>query len=69
MLAVLVSHGTALACAVCFDQDAESRVAFLATTALLTFLPLVLIGFGAWWWIRRTRELQVRASSTGDAAR
>ena len=67
MLTVLVSHGAALACAVCFDQDSESRVAFIATTALLTFLPLLLIGSGAWWWVRRTRELQVRAVSPVDA--
>lgn len=40
---------TALACPVCFDRDDEARVAFLATTGLLTLLPLGLVaGLGVW---------------------
>ncbi len=48
-----VSAGTALACPVCFDRDDESRVAFLATTGLLTLLPLGMVaGAGTWFWRR-----------------
>lgn len=39
----------AFACPVCFDRDDEARIAFLATTGLLTLLPLGLVaGFGVW---------------------
>ena len=39
----------ALACPVCFDRDDEARIAFLATTGLLTLLPLGLVaGLGVW---------------------
>ncbi len=45
------------ACPVCFDRDDEARIAFLATTGLLTLLPLGLVmGTGAWLH-RRAREL------------
>ena len=43
----------AQACAVCFQAKSDaSRVAFIATTAGLTFLPLIVIG-GVAWWVRR----------------
>ncbi len=39
----------ALACPVCFDRDDEARMAFIATTGLLTLLPLgMVVGVGAW---------------------
>ena len=45
------------ACPVCFDRDDEARMAFLATTGLLTLLPLgMVLGTGAWL-RRRAREL------------
>lgn len=45
------------ACPVCFDRDDEARIAFLATTGLLTLLPLGLVlGTGAWLH-RRVRKL------------
>ncbi len=45
------------ACPVCFDRDDEARIAFLATTGLLTLLPLgMVVGTGAWL-RRRAREL------------
>ena len=45
------------ACPVCFDRDDEARIAFLATTGLLTLLPLGLVlGTGAWL-RKRAREL------------
>ncbi len=46
------------ACPVCFDRDDEARIAFLATTGLLTLLPLgLVVGTGAWL-RRRARELR-----------
>jgi len=49
----------AAACAVCFTgRSDETRVAFLATTGLLTALPLLLIGSLVWWLRRRTRQIR-----------
>lgn len=49
----------AAACAVCFSgRSDEARVAFLATTVLLTGLPLLMIGSVVWWLIRRAREVR-----------
>ena len=45
------------ACPVCFDRDDESRVAFLATTAFMTLLPLGLVLGTTVWLRRRAREL------------
>lgn len=46
----------ALACSVCSaGRDDETRVAFLATTGLLTALPFVLVG-GLVWWLRRRAQ-------------
>ena len=47
-----VSPEAAHACPVCFDRDDEARIAFLATTGLLTLLPLGLV-VGAGVWLRR----------------
>ena len=55
------------ACPVCFDRDDEARIAFLATTGLLTLLPLgLVVGTGAWL-RRRAREL--RGDEGGGEAR
>ena len=54
------------ACPVCFDRDDEARIAFLATTGLLTLLPLgLVVGTGAWL-RRRAREIR-GAEGGGDA--
>jgi len=47
----------AFACAVCFDPRAENRIAFLATTAFLSFLPLGLVGGLVAWLRQRVRDL------------
>ena len=53
------------ACPVCFDRDDEARVAFLATTGLLTLLPLGLVaGVGAW-----LRKRAGRKEEDGEGAR
>lgn len=46
------------ACPVCFDRDDESRIAFLATTGLLTFLPLGLVLGTTMWLKKRARDLE-----------
>ncbi len=45
----------ALACPVCTGIEEEaSRKAFVGTTALLTFLPLILVGIAVSFFVRRT---------------
>ena len=61
-LALLVAFPDALvACPVCFDRDDESRIAFLATTGLLTFLPLGLVLGTTIWLKKRARDLDDEA--------
>jgi len=48
----------AYACPVCFDRDDEARLAFLATTGLLTLLPLGLVAGTGWWLRKRAREVE-----------
>lgn len=51
--AMLLGPGLAAACTVCMGgQEEESRKAFVATTALMTFLPLSVIGIAVWWFLR-----------------
>jgi hypothetical protein len=47
----------ALACSVCFDSRDQNRVAFIATTALLTLLPLLMVGGSTFWLYRRAQAL------------
>ena len=46
------------ACAVCFSGRDENRQAFTITTALLTGLPLLMVGSVVYWLRLRFRELQ-----------
>ena len=61
IVAVALSPEALHACPVCFDRDDEARIAFLATTGLLTLLPLGLVA-GVGTWLRR-RAGQVGAGS------
>ena len=54
------------ACPVCFDRDDEARIAFLATTGLLTLLPLGLVAGTGAWLRRRARELREDEGGGGD---
>lgn len=56
-LLVAVFPDAAHACPVCFDRDDEARLAFLATTGLLTLLPLGLVAGTGWWLRKRAREV------------
>lgn len=47
----------ALACPVCFDMSAENRIAFFQTAAVLTLLPLGMIGGLGAWIRKRSRDL------------
>jgi heme/copper-type cytochrome/quinol oxidase subunit 2 len=62
---------SALACTVCTGgQEEASRKAFVATTALLTFLPMVVVGTAVFFFVRRTRAQEQRdAQERPDAAR
>ena len=54
LLAVLPD--VAWACPVCFSNDDDSRIAFLATAGLLTFLPLGMVAGTAYWLRKRSQE-------------
>jgi len=50
-----VLPGVAMACTVCMGgQEEASRKAFIGTTAFLTFFPLLMLGLGVGWFVRRT---------------
>ena len=54
------------ACPVCFDRDDEARIAFLATTGLLTLLPLGLVAGTGAWLRRRMREVRGEEGGEGE---
>lgn len=55
-LPLLLAPDAAQACAVCFAGKADgARIAFIATTGLLTAMPFVLLGAGLWWIRKRLR--------------
>jgi hypothetical protein len=67
---VLWAPDTAEACAVCgAGRDDETRTAFIGTTALLSVLPLALVGGFAWWLRRRLRALDEPAPIPAEPPR
>ena len=57
--AALLVPRLAVACAVCFTgREDETRIAFLATTVLLSALPILLIGSLVWWLRRRSHQIR-----------
>jgi cbb3-type cytochrome oxidase subunit 3 len=69
-LAALWSPRIVWACSVCSaGRDEANRVAFIATTAFLTFLPLLMIGGVVWWLFRRARRHADGADSVVQAQR
>jgi len=67
-LAVLAPRAAG-ACSVCMTgRDDETRAAFLATTALLSVLPLALVGGMVWWIRRRARALAQAPTRVDDLA-
>ena len=63
---IAVSPEAAHACPVCFDRDDEARIAFLATTGLLTLLPLGLV-LGTGIWLRRRARGLREGAERGEA--
>ena len=49
VIATAMASTSAEACAVCFGGENNNRWAFIGTTALLTFLPLIIFGSGVVW--------------------
>lgn len=54
------------ACPVCFDASDENRMAFLATTAFLSLLPLGMVAGAGLYIRRRARELDDAADRHRD---
>jgi hypothetical protein len=55
-----LSAQPALACAVCFSGRDESRIAYLLTTLVMTALPILALGAGIYWVVKK--------ASAGDSA-
>jgi hypothetical protein len=65
---VLSLPGTAEACAVCFQAKSDAaRVAFIFSTAAMTFLPLLVIGGVAWWVRRQFVRAELDAAAHSEA--
>ena len=58
LLALLCAHipTLAIACTVCFDPNDEARIAFIITTGLLTFVPLIVLWLLFRWLKKRAEE-------------
>jgi hypothetical protein len=67
-VALALVPGEAWACAVCFSGEEANRLAYIGTTAFLTFFPLIMVGCSIYivrrHIVRRTRELE-EAEATG----
>jgi hypothetical protein len=58
-LVLLWLPSLAQACAVCFQGKGDaSRIAFIATTAFMTFLPLAVLFLAIRWFVRHAREAE-----------
>lgn len=62
-LLLLISASSDLfACAVCGVSKEESRIAFIVTTGILTFVPLIVIGFVVYYIYRQVKARESEAS-------
>lgn len=68
LVALVVVPEAVHACAVCFDARAENRIAFLATTAFLSLLPLGMVAGAGVWLRRRMVEIDETVASDGTGA-
>ena len=46
---------SAFACSVCYSANEPNRLAFIATTAFLSLLPLAMVAGIAWWLWRQVQ--------------
>jgi hypothetical protein len=66
----LLAPDAARACAVCAGKDSAAvSWAMLKGTALLSLLPLGVIGTGVWYLRRRARQLAAAEAARGATAR
>ncbi len=56
-----------LACTVCGVGKEESRMAFIVTTGLLTFIPLIVIGFVIYYIYRQVKARDATDSKNAPA--
>ena len=70
LLAVLAlaTPGASVACSVCGGGTADNRIEFILTTALLTFMPMLLIG-SIVYGLRRKYLSLAQQDTGGDVAR
>jgi hypothetical protein len=69
-LLILLSPSVAQACAVCFSgRSDEQREAFIITTGFLTFLPLILLAFAVWAFIRRVQRIEAENDAVAKRVR
>ena len=59
MLLLLALPDAGHACAVCFDSSDENRLAFMATTAFLTLLPLGMVTGAGLLLRKRVRQVKL----------
>jgi hypothetical protein len=70
LAAVLLAPDAARACAVCAGKDSAAvSWAMLKGTALLSLLPLGVIGTGVWYLRRRARQLAAAEAARSASAR
>lgn len=56
---IVASPRFAQACAVCMSgREDDVQFAFIASTAMMSVLPLLVIGGAVWWLRRRLREME-----------
>ena len=67
-IALVLIPDWAQACAACGFGEDESRIAYIGTTAFLSFLPLVLIGGGVlYYWLHHLRTEKQAAEAREPA--
>ena len=56
---IVASPRLAQACAVCMSgREDDVQFAFIVSTAMMSVLPLLVIGAAVWWLRRRLREME-----------
>ena len=67
--AIVASPQLARACAVCMSgREDDVQFAFLATTAVMSVLPVMVVGGAVWWLRRRIREMEANQTARDAAA-
>ncbi len=66
LLVLIAFPDAAHACAVCFDARDENRLAFLATTAFLSLLPLGMVAGTGVWLRKRSKEVDAEMGLLED---